>query len=93
MNNIRLMTPSGTSLTVTPDAFRLMLLGWVDFAADWDGLVVAADFVVDGQAKVRVLTEQVRPLVDVLPAALGGQVDAIVMLAARHWLRNEPLRS
>jgi hypothetical protein len=80
-------TPSGLTISLTADEYRLALLGLVDFAGAWDALALAADFVVDGPAKQALIRERLRPLSEAL-SPLAQQVDALAMLAARHWFRT-----
>jgi hypothetical protein len=64
--------------------YRLALLGLVDFAGAWDALELATTFVIDGPAKLALIQERLRPLA----GYLSQRVDALEMLAARHWFRR-----
>ena len=74
-------------MTLSPDADRLALLWLIDFEAAWEGLEAATLFVADGEAKLALIRQRVRPLADDL-TPLGARVDAMALLAARHWFRH-----
>ena len=86
-SDITFLAPSGLSVTLSPDEYRLALLWLIDFEAAWEGLETATPFVVDGQAKLALIRQRVRPLADDL-APLGEHVDSLALLAARHWFRQ-----
>ena len=86
-SDITFLTPSGLSVTLSPDEYRLALLWLIDFEAAWEGLEAATMFVADGQAKLALIRQRVRPLADDL-VPLGARVDAMALLAARHWFRH-----
>jgi hypothetical protein len=86
-SDITFLAPSGLVVTLSPDEFRLALLWLIDFEAAWEGLETATMFVADGQAKLVLIRQRVRPLADNL-TPLGEHVDAIALLAARHWFRH-----
>lgn len=80
-------TPSGLPVSLSAAEYRLALLGTVDFGGAWDALELATAFVVDGPAKLAMIQERLRPLADYL-SPLTQRVDALEMLAARHWFRR-----
>ena len=80
---------SGLSIELSPDAYRLALLGRVDFAGQWSALTAAAGWVVDGAAKAALIRERLLPIADILDS-VGSQVDAVEMVIVRHWFRNLP---
>ena len=85
---INFQTPSGLSVTLSPDEYRLALLWLVDFEGAWEGLEAATAFVIDGEAKLALIRRlYVQPLTDDL-ASLGQHVEPLAMLAARHWFRQ-----
>ena len=84
---INFQTPSGLSVTLSPDEYRLALLWLVDFEGAWEGLEAAIAFVVDGEAKLALIRRRLQPLTDDL-ASLGQHVEPLAMLAARHWFRQ-----
>jgi hypothetical protein len=86
-SDITFLAPSGLSVTLSPDEYRLALLWLIDFEAAWEGLETAALFVADGEAKLALIRQRVRPLADDL-TPLGARVDAMALLAARHWFRH-----
>ena len=86
-SDISFLTPSGLAVTLSPDEFRLALLWLIDFEAAWEGLETATLFVTDGQAKLALIRQRVRPLADEL-APLGEHVDSLTLLAARQWFRH-----
>ena len=85
-SDITFLTPSGLAVTLSPDEYRLALLWLFDFEAAWDGLEAATMFVTAGEAKLALIHQRVRPLAADL-APLGERVDALALLAARHWFR------
>ena len=86
-SDISFLAPSGLTVTLSPDEYRLALLWLIDFEAAWEGLETATRFVVDGEAKLALIRQRVRPLADEL-APLGEHVDSLTLLAARHWFRH-----
>ena len=86
-SDITFLAPSGLAVTLSPDEYRLALLWLIDFEAAWEGLETATMFVADGQAKLALIRQRVRPLADDL-TPLGARVDAMALLAARHWFRH-----
>ncbi len=86
-SDIRFLAPSGLSVALSPDEYRLALLWLIDFEAAWEGLEAATAFVTDGEAKLTLIRERLRPLADDL-SPLGQHVDSLAMLAARHWFRQ-----
>ena len=80
---------SGLSIELSPDAYRLALLGRVDFAGQWSALTAAAGWVVDGAAKTALIRERLLPIAGIL-GGVGSQVDAMEMVIVRHWFRNLP---
>ena len=86
-SDITFLAPSDLSVTLSPDEYRLALLWLIDFEAAWEGLETAALFVADGEAKLALIRQRVRPLADDL-TPLGARVDAMALLAARHWFRH-----
>jgi hypothetical protein len=85
-SDITFFTPSGLAVTLSPDEYRLALLWLFDFEAAWEGLEAATMFVTAGEAKLALIHQRVRPLAADL-APLGERVDALALLAARHWFR------
>jgi hypothetical protein len=69
--------------------YRLALIWLIDFNQDWAAMETATLFVVDGAAKRRVLQERLQPVADLLPELLSRGVDALELLAARYWFRQE----
>ena len=86
-SDITFFAPSGLVVTLSPDEYRLALLWLIDFEAAWEGLETAALFVADGQAKLALIRQRVRPLANDL-TPLGERVDSLALLAARHWFRQ-----
>ena len=86
-SDITFLAPSGLAVTLSPDEYRLALLWLIDFEAAWEGLETATLFVADGEAKLALIRQRVRPLADDL-APLGARVDAMALLATRHWFRH-----
>jgi hypothetical protein len=86
-SDIIFLAPSGLVVTLSPDEYRLALLWLIDFEAAWEGLETATMFVADGQAKLALIRQRVRPLADDL-TPLGEHVDSLALLAARHWFRQ-----
>jgi hypothetical protein len=86
-SDITFLAPSGLTVTLSTDAYRLALLWLIDFEGAWEGLEAGTMFVADGPAKLALIRQRVRPLADDL-ASLGEHVDSIAMLAARHWFRH-----
>ena len=86
-SDISFLAPSGLTVTLSPEEYRLALLWLIDFEAAWEGLETATLFVADGQAKLALIRQRVRPLADDL-APLGEHVDAMALLAARRWFRH-----
>jgi hypothetical protein len=84
------LAPSGLTVALSPDEYRLALLWLVDFEAAWEGLEAATAFVTDGAAKLALIQQRLRPLADDL-APLGQHVDSLTLLAARHWFRQGPV--
>jgi hypothetical protein len=80
-------TSSGLPVSLSVAEYRLALLGTVDFASDWDALELATTFVPDGPAKLALIQERLRPLAGYL-SPLTQRVDALELLAARHWFRR-----
>jgi hypothetical protein len=89
-SDISFLAPSGPTVTLSPDEYRLALLGLIDFEGAWEGLETATIFVPDGQAKLALIRQRVRLLADDL-TPLGEHVDALTLLAARHWFRHGPV--
>ena len=89
-SEITFVAPSGQAVNLSPDAYRLALLWLIDFEGAWEGLETGAQFVTAGQAKLALFRARVRPLGDDL-APLGERVDAMTLLAARHWFRHGPI--
>ena len=86
-SDITFLAPSGLAVTLSPDEYWLALLWLIDFEAAWEGLEAATLFVADGQAKLALIRQRVRPLAEDL-APLGERVDSLALLAARHWFRQ-----
>jgi hypothetical protein len=86
-SDITFLAPSGLAVSLSPDEYRLALLWLIDFEAAWEGLEAATAFVTDGEAKLALIRQRLRPLADDL-SPLGQHVDSLVMLAARHWFRQ-----
>ena len=86
-NTIILHAPSGVTVALSPDEYRLVLLWLVDFEGAWEGLELATGFVVDGEAKLALIRERLRSLAAALSLP-DGQIDALEMLAARYWFRQ-----
>jgi hypothetical protein len=86
-SDIAFLAPSGLAVTLSPDEYRLALLWLIDFEGVWEGLETATLFVADGEAKLALIHQRVRPLADDL-TPLGERVDSLTMLAARHWFRH-----
>jgi hypothetical protein len=86
-SDVTILTPSGLTVTLSPDEYRLALLWLFDFEAAWEGLEAATLFVADGDAKLALIRQRLRPLADDL-ALLGEHVDSLALLAARHWFRQ-----
>ncbi len=84
---ITVETPAGLPLVLSPDEYRLALLWLTDFEQAWDGIEAAAAFVPDGAAKRALIQARLQPLAGSL-TGLGQQVDALTLLAARHWFRT-----
>jgi hypothetical protein len=85
-SDLTFLAPSGHTVALSPDEYRLALLWLIDFEAAWEGLEAATAFVADGEAKLALIRQRVRPLADDL-SPLGEHVDSLAMLAARHWFR------
>lgn len=81
--------PSGLTVALSPDEYRLALLAQVDFEGQWEGLETATAFVVDGPAKARLIREHLLPIAGLLSMLLNRKVDALELLVVRHWFRNE----
>jgi hypothetical protein len=86
-SDITFLAPSGLTVTLSPDEYRLALLWLIDFESSWEGLEAATLFVADGQAKLALIRQRLRPLAHDL-APLGTRVDSLALLAARHWFRQ-----
>jgi hypothetical protein len=86
-SDITFVAPSGVTVALSPDEYRLALLWLIDFEAAWEGLEAATAFVADGAAKRVLIQQRLRPLADDLPP-LGQHVDSLALLAARHWFRQ-----
>ena len=86
-SDITFLAPSGLAVALSPDEYRLALLWLIDFEAAWEGLEAATMFVTDGEAKLALIRQRLRPLADDL-SPLGQHVDSLAMLAARHWFRQ-----
>ena len=86
-SEITFHAPSGRSVVLSPDEYRLALLWLIDFEAAWDGLEAATAFVVDGEAKLALIRRRLRPLAGDL-TLLSQRVDTLALLAARHWFRQ-----
>ena len=86
-SDIIFLAPSGLSVALSPDEHRLALLWLIDFEAAWEGLEMATAFVTDGEAKLALIRQRLRPLAEDL-APLGQHVDSLALLAARHWFRQ-----
>jgi hypothetical protein len=84
-----LTTPSGLTIVLSPDEYRLALLGLVDFEGDWDTLHVATTLVADGEAKATLLREKLAPVADALPAMLADGVDIFQLWTARQWFASQ----
>jgi len=86
-SDITFRAPSGLAVALSPDEYRLALLWLIDFEAAWEGLEAATAFVTDGEAKLALIRQRLRPLADDL-SPLGQHVDSLALLAARHWFRQ-----
>lgn len=90
-------TAAGLPLALSVDEHRLALLWLADFGggpgeegdAAWAGLAAATTFVVDGEAKLALIGERVRPLAEHLPP-LAQRATPMDLLTARYWFRNGP---
>lgn len=88
-------TAAGLPLALSVDEYRLALLWLADFGggpgeegdAAWAGLAAATTFVIDGEAKLALIQERVRPLAGHL-APLAQRITAMDLLTARYWFRN-----
>jgi hypothetical protein len=80
---------SGLSIELSPDEYRLALLGQVDFGGQWPALAAATGWVADGAAKAALIRARLLPIADLL-GSIGSQVDAMEMVIVRHWFRNLP---
>ena len=87
-----LTTPSGLTIVLSPDEYRLALVGLVDFEGSWDALQTATHLVVDGQAKAALIRERLIPVADALPGLLAEGVDVFQLWAARHWFDSQTCR-
>jgi hypothetical protein len=87
ISSVTFRTPSGLPVSLSVAEYRLALLGLVDFAGAWDALELATTFVIDGPAKLALIQERLRPLAGYL-SPVTQRVDALEMLAARHWFRR-----
>jgi hypothetical protein len=95
------MTPSGLVIPLSIDEYRLALLGAVDFEGNWQALELASHFVVDGPRKGKLIRERLLPVVEHLapafergvPTPFLGSAEALELVAARHWFRNQELAS
>ncbi len=70
----------------------MALLWLVDFAGQWEPLETATGLVVDGGAKVALIRDHLRPAEPHLPTLASRGVDALEMLAARYWFRQEEVK-
>jgi hypothetical protein len=86
-SDVSFLAPSGLTVTLSPDEYRLALLGQIEFEGAWEGLETATLFVADGPAKLALIRQRVRPLADDL-TPLGDGVDSLTLVAARHWFRH-----
>ena len=88
-----LTTPSGVTIVLSPDEYRLALLGLVDFEGGWAIMQMAAEMVVDGEAKAALIRERLVPVADALPGLLAEGVDVFQLWAARHWFDSQTCRT
>jgi hypothetical protein len=89
---VLIRSAGGTRLELTLAEYRLALLCLVDFDGEWEGLEAATGFVPDASAKVALIRGRLRPHASQLSAITSRGVDAIEMLAARFWFRQEELK-
>ena len=89
---VTIVTAAGLSIVLTLDAYRLALIGVVDFEGNWRAMEAAAGLVVDGPAKAALLKEQLAPIADQLSVLTDRDVEVLALLAARHWFRNGTCR-
>ncbi len=89
---VTIRTPAGTRIDLSLAEYRLALLWLVDYAGQWEPLEMATTLVVDGPAKAALVREHLRPAALHLPALTSRGVDALEMLAARFWFRQEEVK-
>jgi hypothetical protein len=82
-------TESKLTVVLTPDEYRLALLGLVDFEGHWEILEAATALVVDGPAKAALLRARLIPLADRLPGLLDKEIDVVRLWTARHWFDTQ----
>ena len=88
-----LTTPSGLTIVLSPDEYRLAILGLIDFEGRWDAMQVATTLVVDGETKGALLRERIAPVADLLPALVADGIEVLALWTARHWFANQPCQS
>jgi hypothetical protein len=79
--------PDGTTIELTYNEYRLVLIGLVDFGGDWAALEAATAFVLDGEAKQGLIRQRLRALAPYLDVLLRSGLDGVELFTARHWFR------
>lgn len=90
---VHIHTPSGLTIPLSFDEYRLALLGLVDFEGQWQALEAAAQFVTDGRNKAALIRERLLPIAGYLPVLVERDLDAAELLAVRFWFRQGTCRA
>jgi hypothetical protein len=89
---VTIRTPSGPRVELSLAEYRMALLWLVDFAGQWEPLETATSLVVDSATKAVLIRDHLRPAAQHLPTLASRGVDALEMLAARYWFRQEEVK-
>ncbi len=89
---VTIRTSAGPRIDLSLAEYRLALLWLVDYGGHWEPLETATTLVVDGSAKAALIRERLRPVATHLPTLTSRGVDALEMLAARFWFRQEEVK-
>jgi hypothetical protein len=74
---------------LSPEEYRLALLGLADFEGHWETFEAAASMVVDGQAKAAAIRQRLIPIAVHLPCLMEEELDVLRLWMARHWFASQ----